>query len=90
MNGIIKFALEIAHMSDAEIADLSAKMPAFGRLAADAKELEPILTQAEPLIAQLEPLVAQAWPIVQKAWPDVVAVTPTVQQLIEFVNSKGE
>jgi hypothetical protein len=43
MNSLIKFALEFAHMSDAEISDLSAKMPAFGRLAAAAKQLEPIL-----------------------------------------------
>lgn len=89
MNSLIKFALQFAHMSDAEITDLSAKMPAFGRLAAAAKQLEPILTQAEPLVDQLEPLVIQAWPIIQKEWPDVVSVTPTVQELIEFVNSKG-
>lgn len=90
MNGFVKFALEMAHMSDAEIADLSAKLPAFGRLAATAKQLEPTLAQAEPLIAQLQPLVMQAWPIIQKEWPDIVSVTPTVQELIEFVNSKGD
>ena len=89
MNAIIKFALEIAKMSDAEIADLSAKMPAFGRLAGAAKQLEPVLTKAEPLVEQLQPLVMEAWPIIQKEWPDIVSVTPTVQQLIEFVNSKG-
>ncbi len=89
MNGLIKFALEIAKMPDAEIADLSAKLPAFGRLAAAAKQLEPTLAKAEPLIEQLQPLVIEAWPIIQKEWPDIVSVTPTVQELIEFVNSKG-
>jgi hypothetical protein len=40
-------------------------------------------------VAELQPLVIEAWPIIQKDWPDVVSVTPTVQELIEFVNSKG-
>lgn len=89
MNSLIKFALELAHMPEAEIADLDAKLPGLARLSEAAKELEPILTKAEPLVAQLQPLAIQAWPIVQKAWPDVVAVTPTVQGLIEFINKKG-
>ena len=86
MNSFVKFALEMAHMSDAEIADLSAKLPAFGRLAAAAKQLEPTLAKAGPLIEQLQPLMMEAWPIIQKEWPDIVAVTPTAQDLIAFVN----
>lgn len=89
MNGFVKFALELAHMSDADIADLSAKLPAFGRLAGTAKQLEPVLAKAYPLIEQLQPLVMEAWPIVVKEWPDIVSVTPTVKELIEFVNQKG-
>lgn len=89
MNGLIKLALEFAHMSDAEISDLDKALPGLARLSVAAKELEPILTKAAPLVEQLQPLALQAWPIVQKAWPDIVVVTPTIQELIEFASQKG-
>ncbi len=89
MNGFLKFALEMAHMSDAEIDDLSAKLPAFGRLAAALKKSEPTLAQAAPLVEQLDPLVTQLYAELKTEWPDIVAVTPTVEELIEFANSKG-
>ena len=83
MNWLIESALKMASMSDAEIADLSAKLPAFGRLASALKKSEPILAQAAPLIDQL-------YTELKAEWPDIVAVTPTVEELIEFANSKGE
>jgi hypothetical protein len=89
MNNLIKIVLEFAHMPEAEIADISNKMPAVARLSAAAKELEPILTKAMPLIEQLQPLLMEAWPITQKEWPDVVAVTPTAEELAEFASQKG-
>jgi len=72
----------MARMSDAEIDDISAKLPAFGRLAAALKKSEPTLSQAAPLIDQL-------FTELKQEWPDIVAVTPTVEELIEFANSKG-
>ena len=89
MNGLIKFALEIAHMPDATIADLEKSLPGFTNIAAAFKELEPILTKAEPHIQALQPLVSQAMPIIQKVWPDLVSVTPTVEELINFINNKS-
>jgi hypothetical protein len=82
MNWLVESALKMAQMSDAEIDDLSAKLPAFGRLAAALKKSEPTLTQAAPLIDQL-------FTELKAEWPDIVAVTPTVEELIEFVSSKG-
>jgi hypothetical protein len=82
MNWLIESALKMASMSDAEIDDLSAKLPAFGRLAAALKKSEPTLAQAAPLVDQL-------YAELKTEWPDIVSVTPTVEELIEFVNSKG-
>jgi hypothetical protein len=82
MNWLIESALKMARMSDAEIDDISAKLPAFGRLAAALKKSEPTLSQAAPLIDQL-------FTELKQEWPDIVAVTPTVEELIEFANSKG-
>jgi hypothetical protein len=82
MNWLVESALKMARMSDAEINDLSAKLPAFGRLAAALKKSEPTLAQAAPLVDQL-------YTELKAEWPDIVAVTPTVEELIEFVSSKG-
>lgn len=102
MNGVIRFALGIASMPDQVVNDLDRSLPGFARIAAAAKELEPILQKGEPhaealapLLAQamphiqeLMPLIAQAMPIIKRVWPDIVAVTPTIEELIEFANRK--
>lgn len=86
MNPLVKFALEIANMPEATVNDLEKSLPGFTNIAAAFKQLEPILTKAEPHIQALQPLVSQAMPIIQKVWPDLVAVTPTVEELIAFIN----
>jgi hypothetical protein len=99
---LLDFALGFSGMDDATIAELDAALPGLGRLAVAAKDAEPFLTQAKPHLDALAPLLAQAqphlvalmpiatqlWPKLQKAWPDVVGVTPTVQDLIAFANSR--
>lgn len=99
---LLDFALGLAGMDQATIQELDASLPGLARLAAIAKEAEPLLTSAKPHLDALAPLLAQAqphllalqpiagklWPKVQKAWPDVVAVTPTTKDLIDFANSR--
>jgi hypothetical protein len=89
MNGFIKFALSIANMPQATIADLEVQLPGISRVADAVKQLEPLLTAADPHIEALVPLALKAYPIVKARWPDIVAATPTVEKLIEFVNSRG-
>lgn len=88
MNGVIRFALGLANMPQAEIDDLDAKLPGMARLGDAAKQLQPIMEKAEPHIAALEPLAQQALPIVKAAYPDFIAVLPTVEEFIKFVNDK--
>lgn len=71
---ILDFGLGLAGLPEATIKELDAQLPALERLAAIAKELEPLLSQALPLIT--------------KALPDVAAVTPLVQSLIAFAKEK--
>lgn len=87
---LLDFALEVAGMSEDEVTALDAELPGFARLAADAREAEPILVKAKPHIDALVPLVVEIWPILQKAWPDVLAATPTVESLIDFAISKSK
>lgn len=89
MNRMLRFALGLANMPDSTVADLEKSLPGFSRLVASAKQLEPIIHQALPHIEALSPLVQQAMPIVKAAYPDLVAVIPTVQELIVFVEGKG-
>ena len=86
---LLDFALSLAGLPQQTINDLDRGLPGFGRLAAAAKEAEPLLEKAKPLLEQLHPIAADLLPIVQRAWPDIVAVTPTIQELIEFANRKG-
>jgi hypothetical protein len=70
----LDFGLRFEGMPEATIQHLDAQLPALERLAAAAKQAEPMLT---PLL-----------PVVQKAWPDIVAVTPLLLELIAFAKSK--
>lgn len=71
---VLDFGLGLAGLSEKTIKDLDAQLPALERIAAAAKQAEPLLT---PLL-----------PILTKVWPDVVAVTPLVQELIAFAKQK--
>lgn len=70
----LDFGLGLAGMPQETIAELDKQLPALERLAALAKQLEPMLTPIVPLIS--------------KALPDIAAVTPLVQQLIAFAKEK--
>jgi hypothetical protein len=71
---ILDFGLGLAGLPEKTIQDLDTHLPALERIAAAAKQAEPLLT---PLI-----------PILTKVWPDVVAVTPLIQELIAFAKQK--
>ncbi len=87
---MLDFALGIAGVPDTTARLLDTQLPGFARLAAAMKAIEPVLTTAKPHLDALEPLIIQIWPVLVKAWPDIVAVTPTVEQLIDFVNSREQ
>lgn len=70
----LNFSLGLAGMPEATVRELNKQLPALERLAAVAKE-------AEPLLVQLGPYV-------KRAAPDIIAVTPLLQQLIAFAKSK--
>jgi hypothetical protein len=85
MNGLVRFALGMANMPQHTIDDLERSLPGFGRLCDLAKKLEPIIQRNAPHIKAIEPDVPAIVAIITKAWPDIVAVTPTVDELINFV-----
>ena len=98
----IDFGLGLAGLDEKTIADVDRAWPGMARLADLARIAEPDLTAAKPHLDALEPLLRQAlphlqalqpiaarlWPIAQRAWPDIVAVTPTVDELLNFVKAK--
>jgi len=86
----VDLVLGLAGMPDKDIADLDAAWPGMARLAAEAREAEPYLTQAKPHLDALMPLLVKLWPIGQRAWPDIVAVTPTIEELVQFINAKQQ
>jgi hypothetical protein len=85
---LLDFALQLGGFPQKTIADLDRQLPGLARLAAAVKEIEPDLTLAKPHLDALMPIAARLWPVLQKAWPDIVAVTPTVQELIDLANSR--
>jgi hypothetical protein len=86
---LVDFALELAGMPQNEIDDLEKSLPALARLAASFKSIEPELTLAKPHIDALVPLMGKIAPVFQNSWGDIVSVTPTVNELIDFVKSKA-
>ena len=85
MNGILRFALGLANMPAATVADLEKAMPGMQRLCEIATEIAAIAAKNQPLTAHVD----QIEPIVKKAYPDFVAVIPTVEELIQFASQKG-
>jgi hypothetical protein len=85
---VLDFALSLAGLPQATIEALDKDLPGLARIAAGAREAEPFLTAAKPHLDALEPLATQLWPIMQRIYPDIVAVTPTVEKLIDFANWK--
>ena len=71
---ILNFGLGIAGLPEQTIRDLDVHLPALGRIAAAAKQAEPLITELAPILARV--------------WPDIVAVTPLVQELIAFAKQK--
>lgn len=71
---VLDFGLGLAGLSQKTIQDLDAQLPALARIAAAAKQAEPLLTQLMPILT--------------KAYPDIVAVTPLIQELIAFAKQK--
>lgn len=71
---VLDWGLGFVGVPETTIKELDAHLPHLARIAAAAKE-------AEPLIAQL-------LPIITKVYPDVVAVTPLIQELIAFAKQK--
>lgn len=86
----LDLALEMAGLSEDEVAALDAALPAAGRAIGQLKQAEPILTKMKPHVDALMPLVQQLWPHVQLAWPDIVTATPALDDLIEFAISKSK
>lgn len=70
----LDFGLSLAGLPEATIAEIDQNLPRFERIAAAAKQAEPLLTQLMPIL--------------QKAWPDIVAVTPLVHELVVFAKQK--
>jgi hypothetical protein len=85
---LLDICLALAGMPEAERADLEAKIPALGRIATLMKSVEPDLTAAKPHFDALVPIFNKVVPVFQQAWPDIVAVAPTADEFIAFVQSK--
>jgi len=87
MNGFLRIALELARVPSNDIADLEKNLPAMARLCKLAKQLEPIITRNQAMIEAMDPDIKRALSVVKEAWPDIVAVTPTVQEFVTWINS---
>ena len=85
---VLDFALSLAGVPEATIADLDKQLPGLARIAASAREAEPLVNQAKPHLDALVPIFTKLWPILQKAWPDIVAATPVAQEIVDFAASK--
>lgn len=71
---VLDLGLALAGLPETTIQELDKQLPTLQRIAAAAKQAEPLLTQLMPI-----------W---TKMYPDIVAVTPLVQELIAFAKQK--
>lgn len=88
ISNAIRFGLGLAGMQETQVNDLDAKMPGMSRVVAACREAEPELTAALPLLEQLEPRIVKIYNILKPVYPDIVASTPTVENLLEWVQKK--
>lgn len=104
MNGLVKFALGVAGLPSAVVADIDKAMPGAARLIDAAEQLEPFLEQAHPHIEAMTPhltailphieallpIINKALPILKAEYPDIVALLPTAQEIIAFVGERKD
>lgn len=97
MNGLVKFALGVAGLPPAVIADIDKAIPGMGRLIDAAKQLEPFLEQAHPHIEAITPhlqallpIFEKVMPILKAEYPDIAALLPTAKEIIAFVEDKKQ
>lgn len=97
MNGLVKFALGIAGLPPAVIAEIDKNIPGMARLADAAKQIEPYLEQAHPHIEAITPhlyallpIFEKVMPILKARYPDIAALLPTAKEIIAFVGDKKQ
>jgi hypothetical protein len=83
MNGLLRFGLGLANVSQKTADDLDKSLPGMARLCALAKQLEPIIQRNYPHLKAIEPDLPEVERIIKQAWPDIVSVTPTIEELID-------
>lgn len=81
MNGVLKFALGLANMPAEQVDDLDRKLPGLARIAAAAKQLQPLLAQAEPHAEALQPLLIAALPHLEALLPLLTQAMPHLNAL---------
>ncbi len=62
MNSLVRFALGIANMPDATVAELEKSLPGFTQIATEFKALGPDIAMASPHIDALIPIFNRMWP----------------------------
>lgn len=104
MNTWIRMGLTVAQCPPALIDEIDREIPGARALIANAQKLEPLLKLAQPHVEALTPLVDQAkphisalWdlfegpagPILKAAYPELMALLPTGQKILTFIEAKG-
>ena len=81
----IDFALGLAGVPSATIAEVEKASPAVAALLKLFKDNQPLLTKIEALLAEATPLVTQALPLLKQAQSEIVAVMPAAQDIVAFI-----
>lgn len=88
MNGLIKFALGVAGLPPATVADIEKQLPGAARLVEAAKQFEPFLEQAHPHIEAITPHLAAMAPHVIAALPHLQALLPILDKALPILKAE--
>lgn len=89
MNGMVRFAMGLAGVSDKLAADIEAEIPGAQRLIAAAQKLKPSIDKIAPHVEAITPVMMnEILPVLKAEYPDLMALLPVAQQVLELVKSK--
>lgn len=88
MNGLVKFALGVAGLPPAAVADIDKAMPGAARVIDAAKQLEPYLEQARPHIEAITPHLTAMAPHITAMMPHLQALLPLLDKVMPILKAE--
>ena len=86
---LAEFALGLAGVPQATIAEVEQASPAAAALLKLIKDNQPLIAKIEAVVTEATPLVVQALPLIKQAQAELLIVMPAAQDVVAFIQKQA-